>query len=467
MIHPGNLCPLEQYTIQRTTGLSFHVESTIEIIPLLNLNLNILVLILRRRLEGLEYRIEGVSQIVADLQETSSVRESAARERATSMEKSIREISRNVQILRDKAELAEANSELAKIASSASERKKLQNKEADLELPPREETYTKNEASSSSGQIKEDQENFKEEPEKQTGTATRQESISDSKSVTESVTRSDTQVAGSAPYAPPPVQAPAVPTGQMPPNAFQSQVNGQSAPSQSSVAIPCAPPPPPDNSTSVAAQIPLRRNIMPTQMVYKDSNGKGTEGNAAPIGSEHPSRLANPPLSQPLPPGYASIPPPPPNAGHQGTPRHPVPGSSPNFQQQFSNGGANLQQMRPGYPMQPENAPGYPSMPSGSMPSSEYRSQQRMPSPHPPSGPHVGYQSAAARPGFAPYPQPPTSMSSNRKPSSSGGVPLEKVIDDVAIMGFSREEVRNVLLELSSEGKAVDLNIVLDRLGAR
>lgn len=55
--------------------------------------------------------------------------------------------------------------------------------------------------------------------------------------------------------------------------------------------------------------------------------------------------------------------------------------------------------------------------------------------------------------------------------SGSGGgpaaVPIEKVIDDVAVMGFSRAQVRQVLQELAAEGKSVDLNVVLDRLGAR
>jgi hypothetical protein len=45
-------------------------------------------------------------------------------------------------------------------------------------------------------------------------------------------------------------------------------------------------------------------------------------------------------------------------------------------------------------------------------------------------------------------------------------VPVEKVIDDIAVMGFSREEVRNVLRELNAQGKPVDMNVVLDRLGA-
>ncbi len=46
-------------------------------------------------------------------------------------------------------------------------------------------------------------------------------------------------------------------------------------------------------------------------------------------------------------------------------------------------------------------------------------------------------------------------------------MPIERVVDDVAAMGFSRSEVRAVLRELMDQGQAVDLNVVLDRLGAR
>ena len=52
-----------------------------------------------------------------------------------------------------------------------------------------------------------------------------------------------------------------------------------------------------------------------------------------------------------------------------------------------------------------------------------------------------------------------------QQPSSSA-VPVERVIDDIAVMGFSREEVRNVLRELTAQGRPVDMNVVLDRLGA-
>lgn len=65
-----------------------------------------------------------------------------------------------------------------------------------------------------------------------------------------------------------------------------------------------------------------------------------------------------------------------------------------------------------------------------------------------------------------PPPNPP-SQSGTTQSGAAASVPIEKVIDDVAVMGFSREDVRRVLRELMESGQSVDLNIVLDRLGAR
>ncbi len=67
---------------------------------------------------------------------------------------------------------------------------------------------------------------------------------------------------------------------------------------------------------------------------------------------------------------------------------------------------------------------------------------------------HVSPPQAAVRTQTAVAPPPP----------QQAGVPVELVIDDIAVMGFSREEVRSVLRELTAQGKPVDMNIVLDRL---
>jgi len=47
---------------------------------------------------------------------------------------------------------------------------------------------------------------------------------------------------------------------------------------------------------------------------------------------------------------------------------------------------------------------------------------------------------------------------------SSSKMPIEKVIEDVSLMGFTKDEVRTVVRELTKQGKTVDLNVVLDKL---
>ncbi|KDD73112.1 hypothetical protein H632_c2524p0, partial [Helicosporidium sp. ATCC 50920] len=62
--------------------------------------------------------------------------------------------------------------------------------------------------------------------------------------------------------------------------------------------------------------------------------------------------------------------------------------------------------------------------------------------------------------------RPGPKRSDAAQPSQPETVPIEKVIDDVAVMGFSREDVRRVLRQLAESGQSVDLNVVLDKLGA-
>ena len=55
-----------------------------------------------------------------------------------------------------------------------------------------------------------------------------------------------------------------------------------------------------------------------------------------------------------------------------------------------------------------------------------------------------------------------------RRPSSlqnqSMKVSMEKVVDDFANMGFTRDQVRRVIRDMTESGQGVDLNVVLDRL---
>lgn len=49
--------------------------------------------------------------------------------------------------------------------------------------------------------------------------------------------------------------------------------------------------------------------------------------------------------------------------------------------------------------------------------------------------------------------------------SSSGNkVPVDDVVEKVATMGFSREQVRAAVRKLTENGQSVDLNVVLDKL---
>lgn len=80
------------------------------------------------------------------------------------------------------------------------------------------------------------------------------------------------------------------------------------------------------------------------------------------------------------------------------------------------------------------------------------------PIPPPPSG--------YSRPGPPPLGRPSGAGGGDAGPRTAS-VPIEKVIDDVAVMGFSRDQVRGVLQELMAKGQKIDLNVVLDRLGAR
>ena len=81
----------------------------------------------------------------------------------------------------------------------------------------------------------------------------------------------------------------------------------------------------------------------------------------------------------------------------------------------------------------------------------------------PPPGPPPPQQLAPAYPAGpppgAPGPPPgaPPQLSSSR-------MPVDKVVDDVAAMGFSRGDVRGVVKALMDEGRQVDLNVVLDKL---
>lgn len=58
----------------------------------------------------------------------------------------------------------------------------------------------------------------------------------------------------------------------------------------------------------------------------------------------------------------------------------------------------------------------------------------------------------------------PTASSSAGGSTAGNRVPIDDVVDKVATMGFSRDQVRATVRKLMDNGQSVDLNAVLDKL---
>lgn len=83
------------------------------------------------------------------------------------------------------------------------------------------------------------------------------------------------------------------------------------------------------------------------------------------------------------------------------------------------------------------------------------------PSPFAPPGGSSGYgrlPTAQVLPQATPVNSTPSGSSSGTR------VPIDDVIDKVATMGFSKEQVRATVRKLTENGQNVDLNVVLDKL---
>ncbi|CAN6349828.1 unnamed protein product [Urochloa humidicola] len=96
---------------------------------------------------------------------------------------------------------------------------------------------------------------------------------------------------------------------------------------------------------------------------------------------------------------------------------------------------------------------------SGS-PSHRGNAGMKPPSPFAPPGGSGGYgrlPTAQVLPQAAPVSSTPSGSSGTR-------VPIDDVIDKVATMGFSKEQVRATVRKLTENGQNVDLNVVLDKL---
>lgn len=88
------------------------------------------------------------------------------------------------------------------------------------------------------------------------------------------------------------------------------------------------------------------------------------------------------------------------------------------------------------------------------------------PTPFAPSGPSSGgsgnsYSTRLPTAWILPQAEP---VSSSPTAASGNRVALDDVVEKVATMGFSREQVRATVRRLTENGQNVDLNVVLDKL---
>ena len=96
---------------------------------------------------------------------------------------------------------------------------------------------------------------------------------------------------------------------------------------------------------------------------------------------------------------------------------------------------------------------------------------QRSPGPGPPPPPDRGYPPYPPRhypPPGAPYGPPFPGAGPRASPASietrNVKVSMDKIVEDFANMGFTRDQIVGVIRELQDSGQGVDLNVVLDRL---
>jgi hypothetical protein len=113
----------------------------------------------------------------------------------------------------------------------------------------------------------------------------------------------------------------------------------------------------------------------------------------------------------------------------------------------------------------PQGGPGY-SEPYGYSGSPSHRGNAGMkpPSPFAPAGGSSGGSGNYGRLPTAQVLPQAAPVSSGPSDSSGSKVAIDDVVEKVATMGFSRDQVRATVRKLTESGQNVDLNVVLDKL---
>lgn len=409
---------------------------------------------MERRLDALDHRVEQIQQMVGDVQEVGAVREDTAKERYAELEKMLRDVQRLVQIVRDRAELAEASAELSKLTfADTSGGKKGKGKGArgvlakvDEQVATVDDVAYSGNSSGGDGKaaryleeervVEYEEEEHEEVEEGEIFVSSRFSDVDNG--AQPRVERGYPAMSGH---------------GQRHGGrrAHDRQHSLDSTGSYSSLQAPALPSSPTNNHSRV---------IREGQSMGRYNGGYGDQGKytclpdiyppSQPIHGRDNMPVGPPPVVDPPRTGPV-LPPPPHNVqmGHRPQPPsgHVVGHMHPSM---------STDRRQPPPPPPPTQSQTMPKPP----PPPVYHNHM-IPSEagYPP--PNMGPSYSAGAPQHAGAPEKPVP---GGQPTS---VPIEKVIDDISVMGFSREEVRNVLRELTAQGKAVDMNIVLDRLGAR
>ncbi|KAJ3680774.1 hypothetical protein LUZ60_015263 [Juncus effusus] len=283
------------------------------------------------------------------------------------------------------------------------------------------------------------------------------------------------------PPAPPQYGAPPQMPPQSLPNAPPQYGAPPPMPSQSAPNAPPPPqygppPPPPPQQQSYFPSQPEPAHQQPPPSSYRPSSQVGFQ--------PPPNAPSQYPPYQPQPDETSPNPPPPYNMQQQPSgpptqtypPRGPMPPSNPPppymQQQQQPNLGpsppsSSFYGPPPPIYNEPQNRPtayGPPPIDpySYSSGSPSYRSKPNSSSPFAPSNNPL--PTAKVLPQANPIGSQSSGNNNSNNNNNNSRVPLDDVVEKVAMMGFSREQVRATVRRLTENGQNVDLNVVLDKL---
>ncbi|CAL4910141.1 unnamed protein product [Urochloa decumbens] len=400
------------------------------------------------RLSQLEDRTYNLENSVGELKLTIGNNNGSTDGKLRQFENMLREVQAGVQILRDKQEIVETQIQLAK-----------------FQVPKGEDVQPENAAAGQAGS--------------QQQPAPPQQTIQLQNQAPTAPTVLPALPAPTAPPPPPPIQNQPPPhfPGHVPHSQVPSVPPALPAPSVPSIPQESYYPPSaqPTDTTHQQYQAPpgpqTQAAPTPPPQHYQTPPQFGQYSQPPPPASVNPSAALPPPISQqpeepaPYGPPAQSYPqnvrPPPP---YMPPPSGPVaPFYGPNH------GMYEAPAVRPNSgPPQSYNA-GYKAPGAGGFsdsygysgsPSHRGNAGMKPPSPFAPPGGSGGYgrlPTAQVLPQAAPVSSTPSGSSGTR-------VPVDDVIDKVATMGFSKEQVRATVRKLTENGQNVDLNVVLDKL---